>query len=1049
MTRCRFLTAAGVLGLLASSAAAAPAAPDPAAQEKARDILASAGLRGGLIVHLGCGDGCLTAALRAGDAWLVHGLDADPANVAAARAHLQSLDLYGPVSVERWTGARLPYADNLVNLLVADDLGGVPMAEVMRVLAPRGVACLRDGAAWKTTVKPWPEGLDEWTHWLHDAAGNAVARDRAVGPPRRIQWVEGPLWARHHELNTSVPALVSAKGRVFYACDEAPATAAGLPDQWALVARDAFNGLLLWKRPIPDWGWKAWSLRETGGRFNLPLLIARRLVAVGDRVYVTLGFNAPVTALDAATGEVLKTYDGTASTDEILWRDGLLVLSVNKGPQKPGLMAEAPPVRKQVVAVKADSGEVLWRQGDYAGIATMSNFMERITHLVLAVGNGYVALVEEDAVVALDLATGRPLWRTPRPQRNETQGHVPYKPPNLCTLVACDDIVLFAQPEEPYTRQTWNRGVRVRMVALSARTGQVLWTQACSKWGPGLAADVFVVGPLVWTCAAAESAAIGMDLKTGQIERKVPAAIVFNEAHHHRCYRNKATERYMLTARRGIEFIDLEAGRCETNHWVRGACRFGIMPCNGLVYVPPHACQCYIADKLSGFYALAPAAASPGAAAAGPGAAAAGLGAAAAGPGTAAISPGAGGNPFEKGPAFGEISDLKSEIRDADDWPTYRHDTRRSGATASPLAALDLKPLWRADLGTDPSACTVADGKVFAAAVAQHRLAALDARDGRLLWSHVAGGRIDTPPTVHKGLVLFGAADGWVYALRAADGAMAWRLRAAPDDRRIVAFGRLESAWPVHGTVLVQDGTAYVAAGRSGHLDGGIRVLALKPETGEVIRALKADEGLEDVLVAAAGQVYMRQLAIRPASDGPAAGAQGKGLRAAQPRRAFSTAGLLDDSDFSRAGWSAGAKGGLAHLMVFNEEASYAYQTRRTGGFGGWYEPGTGAYRVTASGAGAGKAGWSVAVPMAVRAMAAAGPAIVVAGTPDVVDRADPWGALEGRRGGLLRVLAAADGATLAERRLDAPPVWDGLAAAGGRLYLSLEDGSILCLGKP
>ena len=75
-------------------------------------------------------------------------------------------------------------------------------------------------------------------------------------------------------MNANPNAMVSAKGRLFYICDEAPATIAGLPDQWMLVARDAFNGMLLWKRPVPDWGWKAWSAVETGGRFNLPLHIA-------------------------------------------------------------------------------------------------------------------------------------------------------------------------------------------------------------------------------------------------------------------------------------------------------------------------------------------------------------------------------------------------------------------------------------------------------------------------------------------------------------------------------------------------------------------------------------------------------------------------------------------------------------------------------------------------------------------------------------------------------------------------------------------------------
>ena len=44
----------------------------------AQKILESTGVRGGLVVHLGCGDGKLTAALRANDSYLVQGLDALP-----------------------------------------------------------------------------------------------------------------------------------------------------------------------------------------------------------------------------------------------------------------------------------------------------------------------------------------------------------------------------------------------------------------------------------------------------------------------------------------------------------------------------------------------------------------------------------------------------------------------------------------------------------------------------------------------------------------------------------------------------------------------------------------------------------------------------------------------------------------------------------------------------------------------------------------------------------------------------------------------------------
>ena len=78
----------------------------------------AAGIQGGVIVHVGCGDGRLTAALHANDSYLVHGLDADAKNVETARKHIQTLGLYGPVSVAQWDGQRLPYIENFVNLFV-------------------------------------------------------------------------------------------------------------------------------------------------------------------------------------------------------------------------------------------------------------------------------------------------------------------------------------------------------------------------------------------------------------------------------------------------------------------------------------------------------------------------------------------------------------------------------------------------------------------------------------------------------------------------------------------------------------------------------------------------------------------------------------------------------------------------------------------------------------------------------------------------------------------------------------------------------------------
>ena len=131
----------------------------------ARDILTESGVKGGLIVHLGCGDGKLTGALRINDRYLVHGLDRDPQKVAVARRNIQTLGFHGPVSVETWEGSSLPYADNLVNLVVAEKLDRCSMEEVLRVLTPLGAAYVRTPDGWRRTIKPWPREMGQWTHY--------------------------------------------------------------------------------------------------------------------------------------------------------------------------------------------------------------------------------------------------------------------------------------------------------------------------------------------------------------------------------------------------------------------------------------------------------------------------------------------------------------------------------------------------------------------------------------------------------------------------------------------------------------------------------------------------------------------------------------------------------------------------------------------------------------------------------------------------------------------------------------------------------------------
>ncbi|MHC4368350.1 MAG: outer membrane protein assembly factor BamB family protein [Planctomycetota bacterium] len=585
--------------------------------QSAMDIVKDIDFAGGLIVHLGCGDGKLTAALHVNDSCLVHGLDTDPDAVCEARGHIRKLGLYGKVSVQTFEGSNLPYADNLVNLLIIEDRGQVPPEEGLRVLAPNGVAYVMTMNGWQKFTKPWPDSIDEWTHHLHDAGGNAVASDKVAGPPQRLQWTAGPLWARSHGWTPSVSAMVSAGGRIFYICDETLTCVDGtVPSKWFLVARDAFSGVLLWKCPVPHWGSEEFSGTPDNaegvasvGRFTMPLTKGKRLVAVGDTVYVTLGANAPVTALDAATGRKKQVYTETARADEILCSDGRLIVSINPS-ERPDdssvRKGEAPPAApgKQVCAVNAETGRMLWKKGPFSAIRATLN-QDPFGRLELAAGDGKVFVLTKEAIECLDAGSGDRLWRNRRPAmpadavtRMGYSGMFDYL---LEVMVYHDGVVLLAQPE-PDTHHTYHT-MPGTLYAFAAADGEQMWKHAYGGWGHSTPPDVFVIDDVVWSHVnadtefgfvwgkgykAKDSSIVdyriqALDLRSGELRKELATKEIFNVGHHHRCYRNKITERFLMSCRRGVEFVDLSTGDNYQNHWVRSGCLLGYLPCNGLL----------------------------------------------------------------------------------------------------------------------------------------------------------------------------------------------------------------------------------------------------------------------------------------------------------------------------------------------------------------------------------------------------------------------------------------------------------------------------------
>jgi hypothetical protein len=90
---------------------------------------------------------------------------------------------------------------------------------------------------------------------------------------------------------------------------------------------------------------------------------------------------------------------------------------------------------------------------------------------------------------------------------------------------------------------------------------------------------------------------------------------------------------------------------------------------------------------------------------------------------------------------------------------------------------------------------------------------------------------------------------------------------------------------------------------------------------------------------------------------------------------------------------------------------------------------------------------WTRWLPVRIRAMVKAGDTLFLAGPPDVLDPKDPYAAFEARKAAQVVAVSATDGRILAKYKLESPPVFDGVIAAGGRLFASLRDGSVVCLG--
>ena len=235
---------------------------------------------------------------------------------------------------------------------------------------------------------------------------------------------------------------------------------------------------------------------------------------------------------------------------------------------------------------------------------------------------------------------------------------------------------------------------------------------------------------------------------------------------------------------------------------------------------------------------------------------------------------------------------------DAADWPTYLHDSARTGVTDEQLR-LPLEQSW---VRTEPTAIrrawTEAEGRtaegrdlydrvrfddafqvavlgddVYFGSSVDHKIYCLDAGSGARRWSFFTGAAVRLAPTVSDGRVYAGSDDGYAYCLDAAEGELIWKYRPGPLQEWFLGRGEMISRWPVRTGILVDDGVAYFGAGIFPHEN--VYMCAVDAADGRVIwrndnishlAAGREDLSPQGYLLASLNHVYVPSGRTRPKS---------------------------------------------------------------------------------------------------------------------------------------------------------------------------------------
>jgi len=720
--------------------------------------------------------------------------------VDAARRLVDKAGFYGTrIVIERGPTTELHLADNLADALIVLGMAAdIPEEEVFRVLRPEGKALLGN----KVLTKPFPEGVDDWSHPYHGPDNNPQSQDRVIQGPYLTQFLADPRYA-------PVPQVaVASAGRVFKAFGHVAFKKREEPYLNKLVAFNGYNGTMLWQRDL------------TAG------IMVHRNTFIATPATLYVGDDKSCKLIDSASGqlksEIVPPLDIAGGTfwkwmalekgvlyaligeqEQIdptmrwgLEKHGWPWSPISKGFNQPDRVTDSRQAYlahpwgfgQNVLAIDPQTKEVLWHYHE----------AEPMDSRAMCLKDGRIyAFRFGTYLTCLDAKTGKVVWRkTPdhAPELFEVLGPysnrqgAPWNWRTTAYLKCSDEALYFAGPQVG------------KLVAVSTQDGRVLWQHPYNNF------QLIIRDDAVYSISGQNdegNLSKKFDPLTGQVLAQFKTG-------RRACTRPTGTlDAIFYRARGGSTRLDLGSGNPQLLSPMRPPCHDGVTIANGLLYWWPSVCDCQL--TLYGITCLAPAR------------------------GFDFQSQATEAERLETSDA-GPV-EAASLSESASDWPTFRANNACSAtSTATIPASVDL--LWQ----TPPERIAPSSGPVLTPPVVVGDMVctggsdgvvrALGVSTGRPLWKAYTGGAIRLPPTIWQGRVFVGSGDGWVYAIEARTGRLLWRFRVAPEERKIPVYGSLLSTWPAASGVLVEDGVAYVAAGVVNY--DGTYVYALDAVTGRI-----------------------------------------------------------------------------------------------------------------------------------------------------------------------------------------------------------------------